>query len=158
MSASDRSRSRLPELAAAVGSLLALAAIFLPWYATDPQSRVSNIDGRQGDQSMWLVHDAMRWVLLVLVVLMALMTLSALLRPSGAAGFVDPIMVMAVNAMGIVLWFGFVYRPGDPMQTISLSYGWFLALAGTLTPLVMNAYRAKATMRRSAGIIGTRAA
>ena len=156
MSASDRSRSRLPELAATLGSALALAAIFMPWYATDPQSRVSNIDGRKGDQSMWLVHDAMRWVLLVLVVLMVLMTLSALVRPHEAAGFVDPIMVMAVNALGIVVWFGFVYRPGDPMQTISLRYGWFLALAGTLTPLVMNAYRAKATMRRSASPVGAR--
>lgn len=151
-------RRSLPELTAAVASVAAVVAVFLPWYSTDPQSRVSNIDGRRGDQSMWTVHEAMRWVLLALVVLVAVMTVATLLRPHVAGNFSDPIMVMGVNAIGIVLYFGFIFRPGDPMQTITLEYGYFLALAGTAVPLVVSAVRAKAGLRRSASPIGSRTA
>ncbi len=154
MSASSPT-SRFPELLAAAGASLATLSLFMPWYATDPASRASNIDGARGDLSMWTVHDAMRWVLLVVLVLLTLIAVSALI--SGAAGMAEPAMVLGVNALGIVLYFGFIYRPGDPMQTISLRYGFFLALAGIAVPLVVAAMRAKAGMKRSASAIGSRA-
>jgi len=148
-------RSRLPELVAALGSLLAILAIFLPWYSTDPSSRASNIDGVRGDLSMWTVHEAMRYVLLILLVLVAVMSLATLLR--GATGLHEPGMVMGVNAIGIVLYFGFIYRPGTPMQTISLAYGYALALVGVLAPLVVSSIRAKQSARRSASPLSARA-
>jgi hypothetical protein len=148
-------KSRVPEAIAAAGALLAAVSVFLPWYSTDPASRASNIDGVRGDLSMWTVHEAMRYVLLVLLVLIAIMALATLLR--GETGLHEPGMVLGVNALGIVLYFGFIYRPGDPMQTISLRYGFFLALAGIAVPLVVAALRAKAGMKRSASAIGSRA-
>ena len=154
MSASTPS-SRVQELLAAAGAALATVAIFLPWYGTDPQSPASNIDGVRGDLSMWTVHEAMRYVLLALLVLMTVMALASLL--GRAHGLVDPIMVLGVNAIGIVLYFGFIYRPGDPMQTISLRYGYFLALAGVTTSLVVASLRAKQSVRRSASPLSARA-
>jgi hypothetical protein len=133
------SNKRTPELIAAIGAVLALVAVFLPWYGTDPQSRNSNIDGTRGDLSMWAVHDAMRWVLLVLVVLMLAIAVAAALQPDNARSLADPMIYVAVNAVGIVLYFGLLYRPGEPPSTISLRYGWFVALVGTLAPLVVAA-------------------
>ena len=133
---------RTLELLAAAGCLLALVAIFLPWYATEAQSVNSNIDGVRGDLSMWTVHEAMRYVLLLLVVLMLAISLVALWRPASARSLADPMIYVAVNAVGIVLYFGLLYRPGEPPATISLSFGWFLALVGTLVPLVVAARRA----------------
>lgn len=150
------SKSRVPELLAAAGALLATVAVFLPWYSTDPQSRASNIDGVRGELSMWTVHEAMRYVLLLLLVLMTVMSVVALLR--GAKGMSEPIMVLGVNAIGIVLYFGFIYRPGSPMQTISLEHGYFLSLIGTLVPLVVSSIRAKqAGPRRSGSPVAARA-
>lgn len=155
MSAS-KPTSLIPEIVAAAGALLATVAIFMPWYATDPASPASNIDGVRGELSMWTVHEAMRYVLLSLVVAMAAMSLLVLLR--GARGLFEPIMVLGVNAIGVVLYFGFIYRPGDPMQTISLRYGFFLALAGVAVSLIVASIRAKqAGPRRSGSPIAARA-
>ena len=148
-------KSRVPETIAAAGALLATVSVFLPWYATDPDSRASNIDGVRGDLSMWTVHEAMRYVLLLLLVLIAIMSLATLLR--GATGLHEPGMVLGVNAIGIVLYFGFIYRPGTPMQTISLEYGYFLALVGVIAPLVVSSVRAKQSARRSSSPLTARA-
>lgn len=149
------SSKRIPELIAAAGAVVALVTVFLPWYATEERSVNSNIDGVRGDLSMWTVHEAMRYVLLLVVVLMLAMTVSALLRPDSARGLAEPIMVLAVNAVGIVLYFGILYRPGEPPATISLRYGWFLALVATLVPLVVAARRAG--RRRSGSPVAQRA-
>lgn len=154
MSASSP-KSRVPELLAAAGALLATVAVFLPWYSTDPQSRASNIDGVRGDLSMWTVHEAMRYVLLLLLVLVAVMAVATLLR--GDRGLHEPSMVLGVNAIGIVLYFGFIYRPGTPMQTIDLAYGYWLAVAGVVAPLVVSSMRAKQSVRRSASPLSARA-
>lgn len=153
----SRFSNRLPELIAAVGCTIATAAIFLPWYSTDPQVAASSIDGVKGELSMWTVHEAMRYVLLAHLVLLVLMTWTALLREEDGKGLREPIMVLAVNAIGITVYFGFIYRPGEPMQTISLEYGCLLALAGTVPALVVNALRAREGVRRSASPIGARA-
>lgn len=154
MSASSP-KSRVPEAIAAAGALLATVSVFLPWYSTDPASRASNIDGVRGDLSMWTVHEAMRYVLLLLLVLIAVMALATLLR--GETGLHEPSMVLGVNALGIVLYFGFIYRPGSPMQTIDLGYGYFLSLAGVIAPLVVSSIRAKQSVRRSASPLTARA-
>ena len=150
------SKSRVPELLAAAGALLATVSVFLPWYSTDPRSRASNIDGVRGELSMWTVHEAMRYVLLLLLVLITVMAFATLLR--GATGLFEPTMVLGVNAIGVVLYFGFIYRPGSPMQTISLEYGYFLSLVGTAAPLVVASIRAKQSgPRRSGSPIAARA-
>lgn len=130
---------RTPEIIAAAGTVLALVAVFLPWYGTEAASLNSNIDGVRGDLSMWTVHEAMRYVLLVLLVLMLAMAVSAARQPDHARSLADPMIYVAVNALGIVLYFGLLYRPGEPPATISLRYGWFIALVGTLAPLIVAA-------------------
>ena len=150
------SQSRVPEAIAAIGALVAIVSVFLPWYSTDPASRASNIDGVRGDLSMWTVHEAMRYVLLVLLVLIAVMAVIALVRGENAVH--EPSMVLGVNAIGIVLYFGFIYRPGSPMQTISLEYGYLLSLVGVVVPLVVSSIRSKqSSPRRSGSPIAQRA-
>jgi hypothetical protein len=97
----------------------------------------------------------MRYVLLVLLVLVAIMSLATLLR--GEDGLHEPSMVLGVNALGIVLYFGFIYRPGSPMQTIDLAYGYLLSLVGVVAPLVVSSIRAKQSVRRSGSPLTARA-
>ena len=148
-------QSRIPEAVAAVGAVLAIVSVFLPWYSTDPDSRASNIDGVRGDLSMWTVHEAMRYVLLALLVLIAILAVTALVRGENAVH--EPSMVLGVNAIGIVLYFGFIYRPGSPMQTISLGYGYLVSVIGVVAPLVVSSIRAKQSVHRSGSPLTSRA-
>lgn len=149
--------NRGPELLAVIGSIAAVVAVFLPWYRTDPASPASNIDGVRGELSMWTVHEAMRYVLLVHLVLLVILTVATLLAAGRRSGLHEPIMVLAVNAIGIIVYFGFIFRPGEPMATISLEYGCLVALAGSIPALAVSAVRSSAGMRRSASPIGARA-
>ena len=143
--------SRLPELLSAIGSALLAVGLFLPWYATDPGNAVSNIDGVRGDLSGWTVHEAMRYAVLAFAVIQGVLSLIGLLRPRAARDLAEATMVTAVNAVGVVVYFGLIYRPGEPPETISLRYGWFLALAGMVVTLVAAVYRVQKSSRRRAG-------
>ncbi len=148
---SERSTTRVPEAVAVAGSLLLAIALFLPWYVTDPHSAASNIDGVKGSLSGWTVHEAMRYAVLGLAVVQLVLSVAALARPQSARDLAEAAMVMAVNSFGIVVYFGLIYRPGEPMNTISLRYGWFLALIGVVVALVAAVARVQASSRRRAG-------
>ena len=50
-------------------------------------------------------------------------------------------MVTSIAALGLIFYNGVIDRPGDPSGAISLKYGWFLALAGTLAMIAAAALR-----------------
>ena len=55
--------------------------------------------------------------------------------------------VIGIIAFGLVVYQGIIDRPGEPPSEISLSYGWFMALLGTILITVGGAYRASTTER-----------
>jgi hypothetical protein len=56
--------------------------------------------------------------------------------------------VVAMAALGLVLYNGIVTRPGEPRSEIGLQIGWFLALLGIILMMVGGAKRATEVERK----------
>ena len=135
------------ELVAALGSLMLAGCLFLAWYETDADNRNAVIDGARGAVTGWEVHGISRWLLLLaaaapLILVWIVVRDHELSWPRG-----EMTAVAAVAAFGIVAYIGFLDRPGTPSGAISLSYGYFGALGGTLMILAGGALSAGQTER-----------
>ena len=135
------------ELVAAVGGLLLAVCLFLPWYETDPDNPNAVIDGARGALSGWEVHTTMRWLLLAaaaapLILIWIVLREHELSWPRG-----EMTAVAAIAAFGLVAYVGVIDRPGEPPSEISLSFGWFMALLGTILITIGGSYRASTTER-----------
>jgi hypothetical protein len=113
------------------GALLAIS-VFLPWYGTDPTNRFAQIDGARGNQSCWDVHPILRWLLLAAAVAPFILAyiIANDVQLSWARG--EMTLVTSIAAFGLIFYNGVIDRPGEPSSAISLKYGWFLALLGSL--------------------------
>ena len=122
------------------GALLALS-VFLPWYGTDVASRFSNIDGERGNQSCFDVHPILRWLLLAAAVAPFILAyiIANDIKLSWARG--EMTAVTSIAAFGLVVYNGIIDRPGEPSSAISLEFGWFLAVLGTLMMIAGAALR-----------------
>jgi hypothetical protein len=130
----DLKRLSRGEIIAIVGGILLGIGVFLAWYATNPGNPNSAVNGLKGDLSAWKVHTIMRWLLLAaaaapLILAYIIVRAHELSWPRGQVT-----SVVAIAAFGLVLYHGVIDRPGD--VEISLKYGWFVALAGSILMLV----------------------
>jgi hypothetical protein len=143
----DTGRLSRSEWIAVAGGLLLVIAVFLPWYGTSANPNAV-IDGARGDFSAWQVHPVLRWLLLAaalapLILAWIVLRDHELSWPRG-----EMTAVVAMAAVGLVLYSGIVTRPGEPRAAIGLRAGWFLALAGIVLMLVGGAQRASEVERR----------
>jgi hypothetical protein len=136
------------ELLAMIGGLLLAGGVFAPWY--DVVSRLGSIAGYAGlgSHSAWEAHAILRWVLLVVSI--APFVLAYIIvrdhQLSWARG--EMTAVLAIIAVGLVLYVGVIDRPGEPPGQIELAWGWWVALAGSVLMLVGAARRTEETERR----------
>jgi hypothetical protein len=136
------------ELLAMLGGVLLAGAQFAPWY--DVVSPLGSIAGYHGvgAHSAWQAHAVLRW--LMLVVALAPFVLAYIIvrdhQLSWARGQLTA--VLAIFALGLVLYIGVVDRPGEPPGQIELAWGWWVALAGTALMLVGAARRTGESERR----------
>jgi hypothetical protein len=122
------------------GALLAVS-VFLPWYGTDADNRFANIDGERGDQSCFDVHPILRWLLIAAAVAPFILAyiIANDIKLSWARG--EMTAVTSIAAFGLVVYNGIIDRPGEPSSAISLEFGWFLAVLGTLMMIAGAALR-----------------
>jgi len=136
------------ELLAMLGGVLLAGALFAPWY--DLVSRLASLAGYEGigAHSAWQVHAILRWLLL-LVAIAPFVLAYIIVRDhelSWARG--ELTAVLAIFAVGLVLYVGVIDRPGEPPGQIELGWGWWLAFAGSVLMLVGAARRTGETERR----------
>jgi hypothetical protein len=151
----ERHRLSSTELIATAGGLLLLISLFLPWYGTDSANRFANIDGERGTFSCWDVQPILRWLLL-LAALAPFILAYIIIRGhqlSWARG--ELTAVVAIAALGLLLFNAFGARPGEPSSAINLEWGWFVALLGILLMLFGSAKRSSETerVRKPPGVI-----
>ena len=122
------------------GALLAVS-VFLPWYGTDSDNRFAKIDGKTGDQSCFDVHPILRWLLLAAAVAPFILAyiIANDIKLSWARG--EMTAVTSIAAFGLIAYNGIIDRPGEPSSAISLEFGWFVAVLGTLMMIAGAALR-----------------
>jgi 4-amino-4-deoxy-L-arabinose transferase-like glycosyltransferase len=142
------------EWIAVSGGLLLVLAVFLPWYGTSENPN-AEIEGGRGDFSAWQVHPILRWLMLAaafspLILAWIVLREHELSWPRG-----EMTAVVAIAALGLVLYNGIVTRPGEPRAQISLQIGWFLAVIGIVLMVVGGARRATEVerARRPPGVL-----
>jgi len=135
------------ELIAVIGGLALALGLFLPWYETNPDNRNANIGGARGALTCWEAHSILPWLLLAaaaapLILAWIILRDHELSWPRG-----EMTAVVAMVAIVLVLYVGFVDRPGEPSGQISLQFGYYLAVLGCALTIVGGAMRASSTER-----------
>ena len=135
------------EYLAVLGGLLLALGLFLPWYGTNPDNRNAIINGVRGSVSGWEAHPILHWALLAAALAPAILAWiiardHELSWPRG-----EMTAVVAMIALVLVLYVGFIDRPGDPSGQISLKIGWYLSVLGSGLMVVGGALRASGTER-----------
>jgi hypothetical protein len=129
------------EWIAVSGGLLLIVAVFLPWYGTSENPNAV-IDGSRGDFSAWQVHPILRWLMLAAAVAPLILAYIVLRDHELSWPRGEMTAVVAMAALGLVLYSGIVSRPGEPRAQISLQIGWFLAVVAIVLMMVGGAKRA----------------
>ena len=133
---------------AMLGGLLLGAGVFAPWY--EVVSPLAELAGRRGlgSYSGWEAHSILRWVLLVIAV--APFVLGYIVardhQLTWARG--ELTAVLAIAAVGLLLYVGVIDRPGEPSGQIELDWSWYTAAGGALAIAVGGSMRASSTERR----------
>jgi hypothetical protein len=143
----DVRRISISEILAAVGGGLLVLSLFLPYYSANTKNPNANISGIKGDVTAWQAHMILRYLLLAaavapIILLYIVIRDHELSWPRG-----EMTAVIGIIAFGLVSYKGVIDRPGDPPSEISLAYGWFIGLLGTIMIAVGGAYRASTTER-----------
>jgi hypothetical protein len=141
----DVSRVSRNESLAMLGGLLLLVGVFVPWYSTSGNGQIA---GKTGDLSAFDAHPILRWLLIAAAVAPFILTYiivrgHTLSWPRG-----EMTAVIAIAAAGLIFYNGIIDKPGDPPSAISLSFGWFIAMLGTLVMFFGSAVRASEFERK----------
>ena len=136
----DIRRVQRGERVAIYGGIMLAVGLFLPWYHV-----TTGNDLAHKDFSCWDIHTTMRWFLLAgsiapLILAWIIANDHALSWPRGQVT-----MVVAVAAFGLIAYNGLIDRPGPSNSFLSLKYGWFISLAGTLLMLTGSLMRQSET-------------
>lgn len=140
----DISRVKRGERIALYGGILLVVGVFLSWYHLKARGHAAGKIG-PADLTGWAAHPTMRWFLLAAAVAPLILAYiiamdHALSWPRGQVT-----SVVAIAAFGLVGYTGVIQRPGDSNSLISLKYGWFVALLGTLLMLAGSVMRQSET-------------
>jgi len=143
----DFRRITTSEIVAAVGGALLAIGVFLPWYSPNTDNRNANVNGVRDAVSAWDAHSILRYLLLAaalapIVLLYIVVRDHELSWPRG-----EMTAVIGIMAFGLTAYVGIIDRPGEPPSEISLGFGWFMSLLGTILIAVGGSYRASTTER-----------
>lgn len=143
----DVKHLRKGEIAAAIGGIVLVIAVFLPAYSPSDNPNAT-VAGSHADASIWDANSISR-VLLLLAAIAPIVLLYIVLRghelswPRG-----ELTAVIGLTASTLVFWSGVIQRPGEPSGQVGLSIGWFIAFLGAVAIALGGAVRAAESERR----------
>lgn len=144
------------ELIATAGGILLGISVFLAWYALGNRyARLNTCQGPNSSCSGWNALTIMRYALLAAAVAPAILGWiiargHALAWPRG-----EMTAVVAVVALVLTLFRGVIDKPGAPAGEISVDFGWWVALAGSLLIFTGAVWRSQegAPRRKPPGVL-----
>jgi hypothetical protein len=144
------------ELIAIAGGILLGISLFLAWYSLGNQ--FTELNGCRGPNSSctgWHALSVMRYVLLAgaiapLILAWVVARGHALAWPRG-----ELTAVVAVITFVLTVFRGLIDKPGAPADQITISFGWGVALVGTLLMIIGAAWRSQegAPRRKPPGVL-----
>lgn len=132
------------ELLATAGGILLGISLFLSWYTLGNHNAVlGSCHGPNVKCTGWASLSVVRYVLLIAAVAPAILAYiiirgHALSWPRG-----ELTAVVALVALVATLFLGVIAKPGTPPGEISITTGWFVALAACLLILFGSVWRAQ---------------
>lgn len=141
-------RLSVNELVAMAGGLLLGMCLFANWYSVvSPLATLAGTTGI-GTYSGWEAHALLRWVLLVMAIAPFILAYVVLRDHQLTWARGELTAVLSIVAFGMLLYVGVIDRPGEPAGQIELSWGWYVALLGSILMLAGSALRTGKTERR----------
>src|SRR3954452_24812893 len=144
----DFSKLRMGEIAAAIGGLVLVVAVFLPAYSPNTDNPNATVAGGRSDASIWEAHGIIR-ILLLLTAIAPIVLVYIIARghelswPRG-----ELTAVLGLAAATLLFYAGIIDRPGEPSGEIGLTFGWFLAFLAALAVAAGGAIRSSEHERR----------
>ncbi|HZE06378.1 MAG TPA: hypothetical protein VE127_14205 [Solirubrobacteraceae bacterium] len=137
------------EVVAVVGGVMLGISLFLSWYSLGNRNAI--LGGCRGPNSTctgWAALSALRFLFLVaavapLVLAYIILRGHALSWPRG-----ELTAVVAIVSLIMTVFIGVVDHPGTPPDEISVTTGWFVALAGDLLILTGAVWRSQQSVGR----------
>lgn len=132
------------EVVAVVGGVLLGISLFLSWYALgNSHASLKDCHGPDTTCSGWAALSVLRFLFLVaaaapLVLAYIILRGHALSWPRG-----ELTAVVAIVSLIMTVFIGVVDHPGTPPGEISVTTGWFVALAGDLLILTGAVWRSQ---------------
>jgi archaellum biogenesis protein FlaJ (TadC family) len=134
------------EWIAMAGGLVLAAGVFIKWYESTSAEN-GELAGVQGlsTASAWDAHPILRWLLLAAAISPFILAyiIAADKELSWPRGQVTS--VVAIAALGLMLYAGIISRPGEPKSAIELEWGWYVAMAGAVLMLIGSVMRQSET-------------
>jgi hypothetical protein len=146
----DLSKLRSGEIAAAIGGIVLVLAIFLPAYSPNKANPNATVLGLpdQSTASIWQSQHTIR-ILLLLTAIAPVILVYIIARghelswPRG-----EMTAVIGLIAATLLGYSGVIQRPGTPSGEISLSYGWVIAFVAALAVAAGGAIRSSEHERK----------
>jgi F0F1-type ATP synthase assembly protein I len=112
------------------------------------------VKGRRGDVTAWIAHPVLRWFLLAAVAAALLSAWQTITAQQPTQGFHrgETSAVVAAIVLVLVVFDGWIDRPGSPTSAVDLGVGWFLALAASLLAIGAAAARLPQAARKPPGV------
>ncbi|HLY50870.1 MAG TPA: hypothetical protein VKR21_16900 [Solirubrobacteraceae bacterium] len=130
------------ELLAIAGGALIGISVFMSWYSLGNHfTQLNGCHGPNGTCTAWHALLIVRFILLAaaaapLILAWIIIRGHALSWPRG-----ELTAVVGVAALVLVLFRGVIDKPGSPADQITVTYGWWVALGGTLLVIAGAAWR-----------------
>jgi len=143
----DVSRLSRSELIAALGGILLLFGVFLPWYVPNTENPNAIVAGSREAVSAWEAHTLLRFLFIAAAIAPLILAYIVLRDHELSWPRGEMTAVVAIAAFGIIGYVGVIDRPGEPPGEISLGIGWFVSMAGVILMAIGGAMRAGSSER-----------
>ena len=142
------------ELVAVLGGAILGASVFLAWFALgDKYTVLGTCRGPNSSCSAWKSLMIIRYLLLIAALAPAVLAWiiirgHPLSWPRG-----EMTAIIAIAALTFIVFRGVIDPPGTPPGEISISYGWWIGLAGGFLILIGSVWRAQeSAVRKPPGL------
>jgi hypothetical protein len=134
------------EWIAMAGGLILGISIFCPWYGHEGRNGgLADKGGGDYTVSAFATHPILRWLLLLAAIAPFILSYIIVREHELSWPRGQVTSVVAIAALGLILYQGVIARPGEPKSSINLEWGWFLALVGGILMLVGSVIRQSET-------------